>query len=91
MQKYFFEILFNERLNNLFLQSCKQVLGLELVQQSVDDARENAKINNVENCEFFVGKAEDILSSVCYKATTEDVIGIVDPPRAGLRKLSILE
>lgn len=50
------------------------------------DAKENAKLNHIENSEFFVGKAEDILSSVLYRAKTDDVIAIVDPPRAGLRK-----
>lgn len=50
------------------------------------DAKENAKLNNIENSDFFSGKAEDILSSVFHRATTDDVIAIVDPPRAGLRK-----
>lgn len=50
------------------------------------DAKENAKQNNIENSDFFAGKAEDILSAVFHRATTDDVIAIVDPPRAGLRK-----
>ncbi|KAI4456679.1 trna (uracil-5-)-methyltransferase [Holotrichia oblita] len=74
-----------------FAKSCKQVLGLELIQQAVDDAKENAKINGIENSEFFAGKAEEILSSVCYKAKSDDVIGIVDPPRAGLHQKAITQ
>lgn len=62
-------------------------MGLEIVPQAIHDARENAKLNNIENTEFFIGKAEDILSSVFYKSNNDDVIAIVDPPRAGLRNV----
>lgn len=64
---------------------CKKVLGIEIVPQAIIDAKENAKLNDITNSEFFDGKAEDILGSVCYRATN-DVVAIVDPPRAGLRK-----
>ena len=59
--------------------------------QAIDDARENAKRNHIENAEFFVGKAEEVLPEFYEKATTEassdemlhpDVI-VVDPPRKG--------
>lgn len=67
-------------------QSCAKVFGVEIIPQAVEDAKENAKLNEIENSEFFAGKAEDILTSVVYRAQTDDVIAIVDPPRAGLRK-----
>lgn len=60
--------------------------GIEVIPQAVIDARENAKSNDIDNCEFFAGKAEEILSSVLYRVNSDDVIAIVDPPRAGLRK-----
>lgn len=56
------------------------------MEEAIADAKENAKLNGIENAEFFVGKAEEILSSVASRADPEDVIVIVDPPRAGLRK-----
>lgn len=62
---------------------------MELVTQAVDDAKENAKINGITNSDFFAGKAEEILSSICYRAKSDDVIGIIDPPRAGLRKYDL--
>ena len=68
------------------LQKCGQVLGLEMLAQAVDDAKSNAEDNGITNCNFFVGKAEDILSSVINRAVKEDVLAVVDPPRAGLRK-----
>jgi tRNA (uracil-5-)-methyltransferase len=63
---------------------------LELLAQAVDDAKSNAEDNNITNCNFFVGKAEDILSSVINRALKEDILAVVDPPRAGLRKNFIL-
>lgn len=59
---------------------------MELIPEAVEDAKVNAQLNGIENCEFFAGKAEEILSSVLYRVKNEDVIAIVDPPRAGLRK-----
>lgn len=64
---------------------------MEIIPQAIDDARENAKRNHIENAEFFVGKAEEVLPEFYKKATTEassdemlhpDVI-VVDPPRKG--------
>ena len=64
---------------------------MEIIPQAIDDARENAKRNHIENAEFFVGKAEEVLPEFYEKATTEassdemlhpDVI-VVDPPRKG--------
>ena len=47
---------------SLFLaQKAKKVYGVEIVPQAIDDARENARINGIENVEFFVGKAEEVL------------------------------
>lgn len=74
-----------------FSKKCKQVLGIEIISQAVDDAKENATLNNVENSEFFVGKAEDILGNICYKSVGNDVIAVVDPPRAGLHKQAVLQ
>ena len=64
---------------------------MEIIPQAIDDARENAKRNHIENAEFFVGKAEEVLPEFYKKASTEassdemlhpDVI-VVDPPRKG--------
>ena len=75
---------------SLFLaQKAKKVYGVEIIPQAIEDARNNAKINGIENAEFFVGKAEEVLPE--YYAQYEkkhgekayaDVI-VVDPPRKG--------
>ena len=76
---------------SLFLaQNAKQVYGVEIVPQAIDDARNNAKINDITNAEFYVGKAEKVLPEY-YREYQEshggetahaDVI-VVDPPRKG--------
>lgn len=77
---------------SLFLAGkAKKVCGVEIIPQAIDDAKENAKRNHIENAEFFVGKAEEVLPEFYKKASTEassdemlhpDVI-VVDPPRKG--------
>ena len=75
---------------SLFLaQKAKKVYGVEIVPQAIDDARNNAKINDIENVEFFVGKAEEVLPEYYAEYEREhgtkayaDVI-VVDPPRKG--------
>ena len=69
---------------SLFLaRHAKQVRGVEIIPQAIDDARENARINGIKNASFFVGKAEEVLPAE-YARTGEgaDVI-VVDPPRKG--------
>lgn len=61
-----------------------------MIEDAIKDAKENVIANKVSNCEFFVGKAEDILSPVIRRTTKPDIIAIVDPPRAGLRKINII-
>ena len=76
---------------SLFLaEKAKQVYGVEIVPQAIDDARNNAKINDITNAEFCVGKAEEVLPEYYkeYEKTHNgetahaDVI-VVDPPRKG--------
>ena len=76
---------------SLFLaKKAKQVYGVEIVPQAIDDARNNAKINDITNAEFYVGKAEEVLPEYYkeYEKTHNgetahaDVI-VVDPPRKG--------
>lgn len=75
---------------SLFLaQKAKQVYGVEIVPQAIEDARNNAKINGITNAEFFVGKAEEVLpdfykkhAGVSDEMSRPDVI-VVDPPRKG--------
>ena len=69
---------------SLFLaQKAKQVYGVEIIPQAIEDAKQNAKLNGLTNAEFFVGAAEEVLPQK-YKEDKiyADVI-VVDPPRKG--------
>ncbi|MYL55523.1 23S rRNA (uracil(1939)-C(5))-methyltransferase RlmD [Pontibacillus yanchengensis] len=68
---------------SLFLaQKAKRVLGVEVVAPAVDDAKKNAKLNDIENAEFYVGEAESLLPWWQAQGLQPDVI-VVDPPRKG--------
>ena len=67
----------------LFLsQKAKKVYGVEIVEPAIVNARENAKKNNVDNAEFFVGKSEEVIPKLIEDGVKADVI-VVDPPRKG--------
>ncbi|NXF03947.1 TRM2A methyltransferase, partial [Smithornis capensis] len=68
----------------------KKVIGIELCQEAVQDAKANAQINELNNIEFYCGKAEDIVPSLMNVLAPHNVITIVDPPRAGLHSKVIL-
>lgn len=59
----------------------KKVYGIEVVKEAVDNAKDNAKLNNQENVEFILGKCEEEIASLVNK-TNVDVL-IMDPPRKG--------
>lgn len=75
---------------SLFLaKEARQVYGVEVIAQAIQDAKKNAALNEIQNTEFYVGKAEEVLPE--YYAAYEkehgkkahaDVI-VVDPPRKG--------
>ncbi|SHK29379.1 23S rRNA (uracil(1939)-C(5))-methyltransferase RlmD [Hespellia stercorisuis] len=77
-------------ISQFLAQKAKQVYGVEIVPQAIEDARENARINAIDNAEFFVGKAEEVLPEYYAEYEREhpgekaraDVI-VVDPPRKG--------
>ena len=74
-----------------FAKSAKFVYGVEkIVDASIQNAIENAKINNIENVKFFVGKAEEIITGEYENGNIRDIdVIVVDPPRKGLDKLAI--
>ena len=57
-----------------------KVIGVEIVEEAVEAARENARLNGIENCEFIVGDVLKVLDTIEEKP---DLI-ILDPPRDGI-------
>lgn len=60
-----------------------RVIGAEIVPEAIEDAKANAKRNNVENVEFFCGDASAVAADLAARGLRPDVI-CVDPPRKGL-------
>lgn len=63
----------------------KKVYGVEIVKDAIEDAKENTKLNNIDNVEFIQGKSEDMLPMLISKGINIDAL-VVDPPRKGLDK-----
>lgn len=64
---------------------CERVIGIEIVEEAVEMARENAKLNDLDNVEFIAG---DVLKEVDNLKETPDLI-IIDPPRDGINPKAI--
>ena len=69
---------------SLFLaQRAKKVYGVEIVPQAIENAKNNAVINGIDNAEFFVGKAEEVLPLKYEREHVYAEVIVVDPPRKG--------
>lgn len=60
----------------------RRLLGVEIVPQAVENARENARLNGIENAEFFCGDAGEAARMLAERGERPDVI-VLDPPRKG--------
>ncbi|XP_067010006.2 tRNA (uracil-5-)-methyltransferase homolog A isoform X2 [Anabrus simplex] len=65
-------------------KKCGQVLGLEISEKAVADAKLNTVANNITNAEFYQGRMEDIVTCLINRVGEKEVLAVVDPPRAGL-------
>lgn len=75
---------------SLFMSKyAKNVYGIEIVEQAIDDAKENCKINNITNSEFIVGDVEKVLADLIENKNIIPDIIMVDPPRKGLDNTTI--
>ena len=63
-------------------KDAKKVYGVESVKAAIDDARENAELNNIGNVEFITGKAEEVFPELMAKGIKGNKV-VVDPPRKG--------
>lgn len=67
----------------------KKVYGIEIVEEAIEAAKENAKVNNVDNTEFYAGDVEVVLDDLINnKGISADIV-MFDPPRKGLDRNSI--
>ncbi|MBQ3408250.1 MAG: 23S rRNA (uracil(1939)-C(5))-methyltransferase RlmD [Clostridia bacterium] len=67
----------------------KKVYGIEIVEQAIEDARANAKLNKVNNIDFICGDVEEAFEELIKKEKVKPDVVIVDPPRKGLDENTI--
>ena len=65
-------------------KKAKKVIGVELVERAIKDAKQNAKANGISNVEFYAGKVENFISELLWKNQVNKVF--LDPPRKGVEQ-----
>jgi len=65
-------------------RSAKKVIGIESVASAIDDANINAKLNHIENTQFYVGDMKKMFNDGFLKNNPKPDVIITDPPRAGM-------
>ncbi len=71
---------------NFVARGAKKVIGIEYVEAAIEDAKLNAKVNGLDNTEFFAGDMKDILTDDFIMVHGRPDVMIVDPPRAGMHE-----
>jgi len=64
----------------------KKVIGVELITEAIDDAKENVVLNQIDNADFFAGDVADICNDDFFKLYGKPDVIITDPPRAGMHE-----
>ncbi len=64
----------------------KKIIGVELIEEAIDDARENASLNDISNALFFAGDVADVCKHDFFEQHGRPDVIITDPPRAGMHE-----
>lgn len=72
-------------ISQIFAKKAKKVIGIEIVEEAVEKARENASLNNLSNCHFIAG---DVLEEISNLDQKPDLL-VLDPPREGIHPKAI--
>lgn len=72
-------------ISQIFAKRAKKVIGVEIIEEAVEKARENAEINKLDNVEF---RANDVLAEIDSLTDAPDIV-VVDPPRSGIHNDAI--
>ena len=67
-------------------KKAKKVIGVEAVPDAIEDAKYNAKVNNIDNTEFFAGDMKDVFNDAFIQHHGQPDVIITDPPRDGMHK-----
>ncbi|OYT15661.1 MAG: 23S rRNA (uracil(1939)-C(5))-methyltransferase RlmD [Bacteroidetes bacterium 4572_77] len=71
---------------NFIAKHAKKVVGVEYVPEAIEDAQENAQLNNIENTVFYAGDLAKVLNEDFVKENGRPDVVITDPPRAGMHE-----
>ena len=69
---------------NFVARSAKKVIGIEYIPEAIEDAKENSRINNISNTQFYAGDMKDILTQEFVTEHGHPDVIITDPPRSGM-------
>ena len=72
-------------------KKAKKVVGVEAVPEAIFDAKENAKRNNITNCDFYVGDMKNVFNDDFIAQNGFPDVIITDPPRDGMHKDVVLQ
>ncbi len=72
-------------ISQIIARKAKSVLGIDIVQESIDSAIQNSKINGLQNCNFISGDVFEVLNSLEDDEMNKPDVIVVDPPRVGMR------
>ena len=67
-------------------RNAKKIIGVETIEEAVADAKENAKLNNIQHAEFFAGDVIDVCNDEFFAQHGRPDVIITDPPRAGMHE-----
>jgi 23S rRNA (uracil1939-C5)-methyltransferase len=67
-------------------RGAKKIIGVEVVEEAIEDARKNAEINNIRHAKFFAGDVIDICTNDFFAEHGKPDVVITDPPRAGMHE-----
>lgn len=71
---------------NFLAAKAKKVIGIEYIEEAVEDARVNSKLNGIENTSFHAGDMKDLLNKAFFEQYGKPDVIITDPPRAGMHQ-----
>ena len=69
----------------------KKVIGVEVIEDAIEDAKKNAALNNISHAEFFAGDVIKICNDDFFKKHGKPDVVITDPPRAGMHEKLVLK
>ena len=76
----------------IFLSShAKKIIGVEAVPEAIEDAKENAALNNIQHAEFFAGDVIKICDDAFFAQHGKPDVIVTDPPRAGMHEKLVIK